>query len=41
MSINMNKLINLNDFVTTSFRRKHIIVLNPEWENENKKKSNA
>ena len=40
MSINMNKLINLNDLVTTSFRRKHIIVLNPEWENENKKKLN-
>lgn len=41
MSINMNKLINLNDLVTTFFRRKHIIVLNPEWENENKKKLNA
>ena len=36
MSINIDKLIKLNDLITTSFRRKHIIVLNPEEEYENK-----
>lgn len=41
MSINMDKLIKLNDLVTTSFRRKHIIVLNPEEKIENKEKLNA
>ena len=42
MSINIDKLIELNDLVATSFRRKHIIVLNPEGESENKenKKNN-
>lgn len=29
MNINMNELIKLKDLVTTAFRRKHIIVLNP------------
>lgn len=41
MSINMDKLNKLNNLVTTSFRRKHIIVLNPEIENENKERLNA
>ena len=35
MSTNIKKLIKLNDLVTTSFRRKHIIVLNPETEQNN------
>ena len=34
----MNKLTKLNELVSTSFRRKHIIVLNPEGEEENKEK---
>lgn len=38
MSIYMNKLTKLNELVSTSFRRKHIIVLNPEGEEENKEK---
>lgn len=38
MSIYMDKLTKLNDLVATSFRRKHIIVLNPEGENKNKNK---
>lgn len=41
MSINIDKLIKLNDLITTSFRRKHIIVLNPEEEYENKENLNA
>lgn len=41
MSINIDKLIKLNDLVTTSFRRKHIIVLNPEEKYENKENLNA
>lgn len=41
MSINMNKLIKLNDLVTTAFRRKHIIVLNPEGKHEDKVDLNA
>ena len=41
MKINMDKLIKLNDLVTTSFRRKHIIVLNPEFERENNQELNA
>ena len=38
MSVNMYKLTKLNDLVTTSFRRKHIIVLNPEGKHGSKKK---
>lgn len=41
MSINMDKLIKLKDLVTTSFRRKHIIVLNPEGEHKNNRNLNA
>ncbi len=41
MSINMDKINKLNDLVTAHFRRKHIIVLNPEKENETKKNENA
>lgn len=33
MSINMDKLVRLNDLVTMSCRRKHFIVLNPEERN--------
>lgn len=40
MSINKNKLIKLNDLVTLSFDRKHIIVLNPE-EYKNKEDLNG
>ena len=41
MSTNIKKIIKLNDLVTTSFRRKHIIVLNPETEQENKRNLNT
>ena len=34
MNVNIEKLIELNDKVSLSFRRKHIIVLNPK---DNKK----
>jgi len=34
MNINTAELIRLNNLVTMSFRRKHIIILNPEGENE-------
>lgn len=33
--VNMDKLINFNNLVTSSLRRKHIIVLNPEEKNRN------
>lgn len=36
MSINIDKIIKLNDLVTTAFGRKHIIVLNPDEKNENR-----
>lgn len=36
MSNYIDQLIKLNDLVSTSFRRKHIIVLNPEGESENR-----
>ena len=41
MSINMDKLMKLNDLVTTSFRRKHVIVLNPEEEHEDNEDLNT
>lgn len=41
MSINIDELIKLNDLVTTAFRRKHIIVLNPEIECDNKETLNT
>ena len=40
MSINISELIKLNDLVSLTFRRKHIIVLNPEEEYENKEDLN-
>lgn len=40
MSINMQQIIKLNNLVTTCFRRKHIIVLNPKEEYEIKENLN-
>lgn len=40
MSIDINKIMKLNDQITTAFRRKHIIVLDPGVNNEEKLKSN-
>lgn len=40
MNININKLIKLNNLVATTFRRRHIIVLNPK-EQEHKKNLKA
>ena len=36
MNLNIGKLIKLNSLVSLSFRRKHIIVLNPEGEHDKK-----
>ena len=41
MSINIEKLKQLNDKVSLSFRRKHIIVLNPADKQENEDSTNA
>lgn len=41
MNTNMDKLIKLNDLVTTAFRRKHIIVLDPKKNHENQESLNA
>lgn len=41
MNINMDNLARLNNLVTMSFRRRHIIVLNPETEQENKEELDA
>lgn len=40
MSVDISKLIKLNDMVSLSFRRKHIVVLNPEDEHDNNLKLN-
>ena len=39
MSIDINKIKRLNDLATAAFRKKHIIVLNPE--DKNKKENNT
>jgi len=40
MTTNIEKLIKLNELVTRTFRRKHIIVLNPEVKQENEEELN-